>query len=197
MTNRHINTDVSEELLRTFFQSCQTGIRSFKATTPKDWLEQKGLSYDDLQVGFSSGQFSHRKSQSFKDKYVSIGILTPSTAAVREPHMKAYTCFGTYAIVFPLKNEQGAIVNLFAIRIKTEKEKTEYLNQHGIYPCYPSPLINRLFITSTVLDAASLMQAKVMQNRDAVISLFNGELKEQHLQVIRQLKHLEEIIFIQ
>jgi hypothetical protein len=196
MTNSPINKDSREELLKTFFQSCVTGIRSFRATKPREWMEAKGLSYDELQIGFSSGQFSHRKSQSFKDKYVRIGILNPSTAAVREPHLKAYTCFGNYAIVFPLKNEKGIIINLFAIRIDTKTEKEEYLNQEGIYPGYPSPLTRRLYVTSTVMDAASLLQSKVMENRDAVTSLFNGQLLEQHVQAISKLKHLEEIIFI-
>jgi hypothetical protein len=190
-------TDNNEqELIKTYFQSCRTGIRSFKAIQPKKWLEAKGLNYDDLQIGFSSGQFSHRKTEAFKQSYVPVGILTPSKAPVREPHLKAYTCFGTYAIVFPLKDEQGDIINLYAIRINTKTEKTEYLNSAGLYPCYPHSFTKRLYITNNVLSSATLLQAKVLKNEDAVLALFNGELKPQHIEAISQLKHLEEIIFV-
>lgn len=189
-------TDSSKhELIKVFFQSCKTGIRSFKAIQPKKWLEAKGLNYDDVQIGFSSGQFSHRKSDAFKQSYVPVGILTPSKAPVREPHLKAYTCFGTYAIVFPLKDEQGCIVNLYAIGLKA-KQKEEYLNSAGLYPCYPHPFTKRLYITNDVLSSATLLQAKVLKNEDAVLALFNGELKPQHLEAISKLSHLQEIIFI-
>lgn len=194
--NSKIDIHKKQELLKQYFQSCVIGIRSFKATAPRIWLEERGLNYDDLQVGFSSGQFSHRKTETFKEGFIQVGILTPSTAAVRSPELRAYTCFGTYAIVFPLKDLKGDIINLYAVRIKTKIYKDEYLNDEGIYPSYPSPMTKRLYITSTVLEAASLIQSKVMENRDSVMALHNGELKEQHLLAIEQLKQLAEIIFI-
>jgi hypothetical protein len=196
MRDHDIHKKSKEELLKMLFQSFVVGIRNFRATSPRAWLESKGLSYDDLQIGFCSGQFAHRQSDEFKKRFMEIGVLVPSKAPVREPQLKAYTVFGSYGIVFPLKNEKGEMVNLFAIRIEVKKDRTEYLNQDGLYPGYPAPFTKRLFITSTVLDAASLLQSKVMENRDAVLSLFDGELKEQHIQAIKGLNHLEEIIFI-
>ncbi len=194
--SKDITNKSKEELLKMFFQSCVTGIRSFRAIQPREWLDLKGLNYNDLEIGFSSGQFSHRKSDEFKNQYVSIGLLIPSKAPVRESHLKAFTCFGTYAIVFPLKNEKGEIVNLYSIRIKSRKQP-EFLNSEGIYPAHPSPFTKRLFITSDVLSSASLLQAKVLENRESVIALFSGELRPQHIEAIRKLKQLEEIIFIQ
>lgn len=190
------NTYNDKKLLSELFASFCTGIRSKKSIKPREWLEQKGLNHLELSIGFNSGQFHHRKSEEFKSSYLQLGVLKESSAAVRLPEMKAYTCFAAYSIVFPLMNEQQEIVNLFAIRFNKEKEKTEYLNEEGIYPNYPNPFTKRLFITSSVLEAASLMQSKVMENRDSVMALFEGELKEQHLLAIEQLKQLEEIIFI-
>lgn len=189
--------DKKQELIGLYWQSCLTGIRSFKATAPRAWLEEHGLNYNDLELGFSSGQYSHRKTEEQKQALVGVGILTPSTAAVRSPELKAYTCFGTYAIVFPLKDERGAIINFYSIRLKTKIKAEEYLNEGGIYPSYPNPMTRRLFIASTVMDATSLIQSKVMENRDSVIALFNGELKQQHIEAINKLNHLQQIIFIQ
>lgn len=194
MNKKHTHND--KKLLNELFASFCLGIRSKKSIKPREWLEQKGLNPLELSIGFNSGQFHHRKSEEFKSSYVRVGVLKESNAAVRSPELKAYTCFAAYSIVFPLMNEQHEIVNLFAIRFNMDKEKTEYLNEEGIYPSYPSPLTKRLFITSTVMDAASLIQSKVMENRDSVMALFDGELKEQHLLAIGQLKQLEEIIFI-
>lgn len=186
-----------QELLNQLFNSFCTGIRSKKSELPRTWLQKKGLSFLDLQVGFNSSQFHHRKDKSFRDNFVRIGVLKESDAAVKSPELKAYTCFGGYSIVFPLKDEKGDIVNLFAIQIKKKNQPTEYLNEDGLYPSYPASLTQRLFITTTVLDAASLLQSKVMENRDAVLALYEGELKPQHIQAIGGLKHLQEIIFIQ
>lgn len=189
-------TSEKQELINRFWQSCLTGIRSFKATKPRKWLQEHGLDLNDLQLGFSSGQFGHRKSEAFKQEHVQVGLLVPSKAAVKEPHLKAYTCFGTYAIVFPLKDEKGSIVNLYSIRIKNNKEKTKYLNGEGLFPGYPSVYTEKLYITSSILEAISLIQSKTIENRDAVLALNDGELKPQHIQAIQHLKQLKQIIFI-
>ena len=192
-----VNKTSKQELLKQLFQSFTTGIRSFRSVKPREWLESKGINFNEIEVGFSSGQFSHRKSEEFKQAYVNIGVLVPSNAPVRLPHLKAFKVFGAYSIVFPLKNEEGAICNLYGISMRVKKGKTEYLNEEGLYPGYPSAFTKRLFITSTVLDAASLIQSKILENRDAVIALHDGELKDQHIQAIGKLKQLQEIIFIQ
>jgi hypothetical protein len=185
-----------QELLKNLFTSFTTGIRAKKSTQPREWLQQRELSYNDLQIGFNSGQFHHRKDENFRQGYVDIGVLTESDAPVKEEGMKAYTCFGHYGIVFPLLNEHGEIVNLFAIRIKIKNETPAYLNQDGLYPCYPNQFTKRLFITETVMDAASLLQSKVLQRGDEVLALFEGEIKQQHIDAIKKINQLQEIIFI-
>lgn len=196
MTEKPAHKKTKNELLQQLFLSFTTGVRSFRSIKARKWLEEKAIDFNQLEVGFSSGQFSHRKSEEFKQKYIDIGVLIPSKAAVRLPHLKAYSCFAPVSIVFPLKDEQGAICNLYGISMRVRKGKTAFLNEEGLYPGYPSVMTKRLYITSNVLDSASLLQSKVMENRDAVLSLFDGELKEQHMQAIANLKYLEEIIFI-
>ena len=196
MAKNPTHKDTQKELLKQLFISFCTGIRSAKAVKPKEWLEQKELNYHDLQIGYNSSQFHHRQSKEFKEKYLELGVLKPSDVSVKDKNLKAYTCFGGYGIIFPLKDEQGDIINLFAIHFETKTQREEYLNDEGIYPEYPNPLTKRLYICSSVVHTASLLQSKTLENRDAVISLFNGTLKEQHIEAISKLNHLEEIIFI-
>jgi hypothetical protein len=187
-----IENSNNKEVLTNLFRAFVNGIRSSKAIKPKEWLKERGLSYENLQIGFNSGQFHHRKSDDYKSTFIEIGVLTPSDAAVKSPELKAYTCFSPYSVVFPLKDESGQIVNLYAIRCKNQK--MEYLNDDGLYPCNPHPLTNRLFITNDVMDAASLLESKLLNNRDGLLALHGGELREQHLRAIGKLGHLNVLV---
>jgi hypothetical protein len=184
------------ENLETLFLSFETGIRSAKATKPKEYLKSIGLDYNELRIGFNSGQFHHRESQQYKDRFEALGMLTKSDASVNKEGLTAYTVFGRYGVIFPLVNSLNEIVNYFAIRFEMKTPTEEYLNREGIYPAYPNPLTKRLFIVPTVLDAASLLQSKALENREAVIALHNGELLPQHLEAIKSLTELEELIIL-
>lgn len=182
--------------LKSIFQSFETGIRSAKAIKPKEYLKRVGLDYNQLRIGFNSGQFHHRESQENKDRYESLGMITKSTAGVNKEGLIAYTVFGRYSVVFPLLNKQNQIVNFFAIRFELDSPKEEYLNQKGIYPNYPHPLTKRLYIVCSVLDCASLLQSKALDQREGVIALHDGKLFPQHYKAIKSLIKLEEIIIL-
>lgn len=185
-----------KDILKSIHASLGNGMRATKSLAAKKWLEEKNLSVDLTGATFNSGQLHHRKKQSFVDELLSVGFLTPSNVPVKSPELKAYTCFGREAIVFALKNEQNEVMNFYAIRINTQDHKTEYLNAEGLYPNYPHPLTERLYITRNVLDAATLLETRLLNNRDAVIALHDGKLKDQHTQAIQALKNLTEIILI-
>lgn len=182
--------------LETLFQSFETGIRSSKAINTKEYLKSIGLDYAELRIGFNSGQFHHRETQEFKNDFEALGMLKKSDAGVRKEDLTAYTVFGRDGLIFPLMDKENRIVNYFALRFKLETPKQEYLNSEGIYPAYPSPLTKRLYLAPTVIDCASLMQSKVLENRDAVMAMHNGELLPQHIEAVKSLYELEEIIII-
>jgi hypothetical protein len=184
------------ENLETLFRSFETGIRNARATKPKEYLKSIGLDYNELRIGFNSGQFHHRESQEYKDKYKALGMLTKSEVPVNKDGLNAYTVFGRYGVIFPLVNRLNEIVNYFAIRFEMKTPTQEYLNQEGIYPAFPHHLTKRLFVVPTVLDAASLLQSKALENREAVIALHNGKLLPQHLEAIKALTELEELIIL-
>jgi len=189
------NPELQKHLQRLFESFC-IGIRSKKTEVPKQYLEKNGLDYQKLNIGFCSGQFHHRKDDEFRKPYLELGVLSPSDAPVNHPDRVAYTCFGTYGVVFPLKNAEGKIVNLYSIRIKTEAKIEQYLNMDGIFPAHPSPLTRRLYITQTIMDAASIIQSDTLENKEAVMALHDGKFLPEHEQVIRNLEMLDEIIII-
>lgn len=185
------------ESLESLFRSFETGIRSVKAIKPNEYLKGLGLDYSELRIGFNSGQFHHRKPQKVKDKFESMGLLTKSFAPVRwETEMTAYTVFGRYGLIFPLVDKENKIVNFFALRFDLDQPKEEFLNDRGIYPAYPHPLTRRLYIVPTIIDCASVMQSKVLDQREAVMALHDGILLPKHLEAIKALEDLEAIIII-
>lgn len=184
------------ENLETLFQSFEMGLRMPKAVKPKEYLKSIGLEYTDLRIGFNSGQFHHNEPQELKDHYESLGILTKSKAGVNKEDLTAYSVFGRYGIIFPLLNNKSEVVNYFAIRFGLDTPKEEYLNLEGIYPAFPHPLTKRLYLVPTLMDGASLLQSKVLGNREAVMAMHNGELLPQHREAIKSLLELEEIIII-
>lgn len=183
-------------ILKSLFLSFTNGLSNFKATAPRDYLNTIGLDSTKLEIGFNSGQWHHRKDDSWRKPYVELGLLTPSDAPVNDPKLKAYTCFGSYSLVFPLKNERGEIVNFFMHRFKLSVPAGAFLNQEGIYPNYPKPLTKRLFIANNVIDTATFLQSGIMENRDGVISLFDEEILEHQIKAISQLEELEQIVII-
>ncbi|MEY4963828.1 MAG: hypothetical protein RLZZ323_1147 [Bacteroidota bacterium] len=184
------------ENLDTIFQSFEIGIRSTKATKPREYLNSIGLDFNDIRIGFNSGQFYHRKDVKSKEIYLQLGLLSKSKSKVNSEYTCSYTAFGKYGIIFPLLNKNRQIVNLFAIRFDLNKPTTSYLNKQGIYPCFPSPLSKKLYIVKTITDCASLLQSRTLENRDAVIALHEGQILPQHIEAINSLYNLEEIILI-
>lgn len=197
MKTIELRTTENKEFIRimgVLHKSLNNGIRSANAIKPRQWLLEKKLSIEISSACFNSGQIHHRKQQSFKDELESIGFLRKSNVPTNNGQIP-YTTFGANSIIFPLKNEKNQTINLYAININNQK--TEYLNQEGIYPYYPHQDTKKLYIVPAILDAATLLESRIPDNKESVISLFDGELKPQHEQVIKQLNHLQQIVFIE
>jgi hypothetical protein len=182
------------ETLETLFQSFEMGIRM--SQRPKEYLKNMGLDYLEQRIGYNSGQFHHNISQDTKDQYEALGVIKKSDAGVNKENLTAYTAFGKVGIVFPLMDKDNEIVNLFAVRFEMKSPAEEYLNKKGIFPKYPHKNIKRLYITPTLMDCASFIQSKALDQREAVIALHNGKFLPQHKEAIQELTALEEIIII-
>lgn len=185
-------------LLEKFYTSCGHGLRAGKANAPRGYLEQLGLDYLKVDVGFISGQFHHRQSEAFKSTYEQLGILTKrEDIAVNGENRVAYTCFGNYGLVFPLRNKQGEIVNLFARRFKLSTPIEEYLYPlEGAYPKFPEDTTKTLYLCHNILEAASILQGDLLEKSESVMALFDGSISEKQIEAISRLKDLQDVVFL-
>lgn len=186
-------TKTEKELLEMVYNYASNGLRYGKSTKAREWLKEKKLSMDATMACFNSGQLHHRKEKEFKEALERIGFMKQSHVGVNCDSIP-YTVFGNFSIMFPLKNKENQIVNFYSVNIKNEK--TAYLNHEGFYPATPHEQTKRLFITDTVVDAATLLESKILDNKEAVIALHDGIFLNQHKQLIEGLKNLSEVIHI-
>lgn len=164
-----------------------------KTKGARERIEELKLDPYITKVGFCSGQTHHNKSKEFKEELFEIGFLklTGNKDRFGNP---AYSAFGRKSLMFPLENKEGDVVNFYHQTLGGKFKG--YLNQKGVYPKYPSLKTTRLFITQTILDAATLLSADVIEHREAVIALKDGEMTAEIEVLIRELIYLEEIIII-
>ena len=98
--------------------------------------------------------------------------------------------WGRGCIVFPLRNAAGEVVSLYGRAIKGSGHYYT-ANRRGLYPTYPAAGTERLLLTESVIDAASLAELK-----DASILALYGTngLTAEHRSAITQLADLREIV---
>lgn len=194
-TNKQVdwNNKTELELLELVYTYATNGLRFGKSQKAREWLRNQKLSVENTMACFNSGQLHHRKEKEFKEALERIGFMKASNVGSNCDSIP-YTVFGNFSIMFPLRNEKNEIVNFFSVGLKNDK--SAFLNMKGLYPGFPSEQTRRLFVVDTVLDAATILEAKVLDNREAVISLYDGVFLEQHVEIIRSLKHLTEVVQI-
>jgi hypothetical protein len=179
------------ELLALVYSYACNGLRVGKSKLARDWLKDRQLSMDLTMACFNSGQLHHRKAPEFKKSLERIGFMKESVRGSNCDSI-AYAMFGIFSVMFPLRNPEKEIVNFYAVGLRNGK--TAHLNHKGLYPGYPHEKTSRLYVTDNAVDAATILECRLLENRDAVIALHDGIVLDHHLEVIRGLKELKEII---
>ena len=188
------------EILTQIFEGFKNGLNHPVSVKPREYLNGRGLDYTKLEMGYNSGQFHHRGALSEADKQACIkaGLLIPYNGSVPNASGITYTPFAKDCIIFPLRGKQHQIVSIYGRSItNNDKSKHYYLkNRSGLYPGYPKPGTTRLILTEAIIDAASLLQIPEITAEYEILACYgtNG-LSGEHLQAIRELQNLEEIIF--
>ena len=193
--NEEIGKSNRQKIFDQIQKSLCTGIRNGNSLLPQNWMKERGLSFSAHGIGFNSGQMHHKKSKEYQARLESVGFIKATN--IISIRGTGYLVFGKYGITIPLRDEKGNVVNFYAIRLKTKVEEHSLLNEEGIFPAFPDEMTTKLFITTSMIDAITLMESKVLKNRDSLMCIPNGEILEQHEKAIRSLSSLKSIVWIE
>ncbi len=188
------------EIFTKIFNYFQNGLNSSVAKKPKEYLQSRNLNHELLELGYNSGQFHHRGKLEAKEQEACInaGLLIPYNGSVPNANGTTYTAFAKDCVIFPLKNKQNQIVSLYGRSIIDNKNSKHYYtaNRTGLYPVYPKQETTRLILTEAIIDTATLLQIPEITAEYELLSCYgtNG-LTSEHLQAIKELQNLQEIIF--
>lgn len=186
-----------EQFLTNMYQYFKNAISNSKPA--KEYLQSRSLDFKKIEVGYNAGQFHHgtRKDENVIAQCLEYGLLIDKNILGRTGE-KAYNVFGKWCIVFALRNKENKVVSLYFRSTLNEKESKHFYlkNRQGLYPNYPKQETKKLILTEAIIDTATLLQVEEITKEYSVLSLYgtNG-LTEEHLQAIKELKQLEEIIF--
>lgn len=170
-----------------FRQATQSNSPQFR-----HYLRSRGLDTQKLDIGYNSGQFHHRGSNKFLiESSVKVGILSPNPQG-------GNLVFAKHCIIFPLKNKHGEIVSFYGRSIFDNKtNKHYYLREtQGLYPGYPLAQTRKLIIPEAIVDTATLLLIDELKGNYSLLSAYGtNRFKDEHIEAIKELEHLEEIIF--
>jgi DNA primase len=151
----------------------------------------RGLDWQTVQPGFIGEKFGSSWNKLLKESAVSYGVLRKKGDGGYIPQMKD-------CLVFPLKDKEGKPVSFYGRSILENAESRHFYlkDRKGLYPEYPAETTKKLILTESVIDAATLLQQEELSQIYSILALFgtNG-LTEEHLEAIKSLPELEEIIF--
>ena len=171
----------------------------YNSKPAQEYLISRKLDYRQTEVGYNAGQYHHgtRKDEALIKSCLEIGLLQESGNKSRTGEA-AYSVFGKYCIVFALKDKENHISGLYFRSTLNDKEaKHFYLkDRSGLYPHYPKPETKQLIITEAIIDAATLLQIPELKETYSILACYGSNgLTEEHLQAIKELKELAEIVF--
>lgn len=165
----------------------------------QEYAKQRGLDFMQIEVGYNSGQFHHgtRKDEKLIADCLQAGILLPYSRKSRTGE-QAYQLFAKYCLAFALRNRASQVTGLyFRSTVNDQESRHFYLkDRSGLYPKYPEPGTEKLILTESIIDAASLLQIKTITDHYSILAAYgtNG-LNEEIKTAITELSHLKEIVF--
>jgi DNA primase len=192
----------AQELTRTavltrMFSYFKNAVASSKPA--RDYIESRNLDYTKLEIGYNTGQFYHgeRRDEALIKSCLQVGLLAPFGTNSRNGG-QAYKAFGKECMSFALRNRAGQITGLyFRSTINNSDQKHFYLkDSEGLYPKYPEANTQKLILTEAVIDAASLLQIEEITREYNILAAYGtNRLTAEHVQAIKELQNLKEIIF--
>lgn len=186
-----------EQVLQNIFTYFKNAISNSKPA--QEYIASRGLDHTKLEVGYNSGQFHHgtRKDESLIQSCLQVGLLSEHDRAGRTGEI-SYRPFAKHCIVLALRNQANDITGLyFRSTVNHTDAKHFYLRDStGLYPGYPANNTTKLLITESIIDAASLLQIRLIAEQYSLLAAYGtNRLNEEMKAAILGLQQLEEIIF--
>jgi DNA primase catalytic core len=192
------------ELLLKLYNYFRNGLRM--SPVAKEYCQSRGLDWELVEMGFNGGQYHHgsRKDEKLIKACLQYGLLSEHKNPSRTGEIM-YNIFGKNCIVFALRNTQNQVVSLYFRSILSTKNRNAESGEQGrhfytrdrqgLYPNYPPHYAEKLILTESIIDAASLLQNPNIAQNYSVLALYgtNG-LTDEHQKAIKAIKNLEEII---
>jgi DNA primase len=158
-------TKAKEEInYKLIFEQLESTILNSKV--PKEYLEQRGLDYKQIQIGYNP--FKGQKWEKLRGC-----IAFP----LRDKENNIVSIYGR------------------SVR-NNDKAKHYYTtDRKGLYPKYPPVETKKLILTESIIDAETLIQQKVITKDFEILALYgtNG-LTKLHLDAMEELTKLDEVI---
>jgi DNA primase len=173
----------------------------YNAKTAQAYITGRSLDYNTVEIGYNAAQFHHgnRKDETLLKNCVQYGLLKPTNRMnARDKETNVFNVFGKYCIVFALKNRSNQVSGMYFRSTVNDTDQRHYYlkDRQGLYPGYPVAETKKLILTEAIIDAATLLQVDAITANYSVLSCYgtNG-LTEEHEQAIKELAHLDEVIF--
>jgi len=187
------NTDYQSRIVvlsKLMYEAKESLTRSTKA---QEYCKQRGLDSTKLEIGFLEQRYYSSWNEPLKRSAIEAGLLKELPNNSLSPVFRS-------CIIFPIKNQQGQIISIYGRSITDNKESRHFYlkgKHQGLYPAYPNPSTKTLIIIESIIDTASLQQLQELSQIHSLLALYgtNG-LTEEHIQAIKQLTELQEIIFM-
>ena len=186
-----------EQFLQNIFTYFKNGVHNSKPA--QEYIKSRNLDFTKLEIGYNTGQFHHgtRKKETLINQCLQYGLLATHDRLSKTGET-CYKSFAKFCIVFALRNQSGQLTGLyFRSTINDKDQKHFYLKEStGLYPGYPKAATQKIIITESIIDAASLLQIKAITDQYSIIAAYGtNRLNEEMKAAITGLKQLTEIIF--
>lgn len=186
-----------EQFLQNMFTYFKNAVHNSKPA--QEYIQQRGLDSSKTEIGYNTGQFHHgtRKDETLINQCLQYGLLTNHDRLSRTGEI-SYKPFAKFCIVFALRNERNQVTGLyFRSTINDQEQKHFYLKDStGLYPGYPKETTERLIISESIIDTASLLQIKAITDQYSLLSAYGtNRLNDEMKAAIIELKQLKEIVF--
>jgi len=189
----------SQDQINTFKEVFSYFETAFLASgSAQSYAKQRMLNIKTLTIGYNAGTFHHGELNNTEliSTYQKLGLLNKTNSG--------YTSFGLASLVFGLRDKQNKVTGMYfrAVEPRPSKfknrkfEKHLYLkNRTGLYPNYPNPNTQKIILTESIIDAATLQSYPEALEGYEILALYgtNG-LTSEHTLALSQLVNLEEII---